>query len=168
VTESDRRAQLVAFKLRSSITIGGERKRQREWGGGIVKDGSNTKFGTSFMWTAKRSYIAHRTTAASHPKLALMGFLAEVIPIKKRVIPFFQRPLQSQAGHHCPYLMVVGTRNSHEIYDTLSTNILQKLTELQIYFPCCAALSQRKSMYQLGCFISHNNKIQIASGSAYW
>jgi len=138
VTVWDRKAQLVAFSLYSSIRI--------ERGvGGVVKDRSNTKFGLSFMWTAKRSFIAHRTPAASHGKGAPMGFPAQVIPIKTRVIPFFQRTLQSHAGQHCPYLTVLGTRNSHEIYDTLSKNISQKLTELHIHFQCCAALSQRKS-----------------------
>ena len=101
VTDSDRKAQPVAFNLNWSITIRGERERERErereldrqTERGVVKDRSNTKFGPSFMWTAKRSYIAHRPTAASHRKLALVGFPAQVIAIKTRVIPFFQEKI---------------------------------------------------------------------------
>jgi hypothetical protein len=110
------------------------------------------------MWTAEGSYIAHRKTTASHRKRALMGFLAQVIPIKMRVIPFFQRPLQSHDGHHFPYCTVLGTRNSHGIHDTLSTNISRKLTELHTHFPCCAALNRLKSMHQLWCYYQPQEK----------
>ena len=100
MTESDRAAQLLAFKLHSSITIGRDRDRERgrERERGVAKDRSNTKFGPSFMWTAiKKLYSSSNyccITSQARPrgipgtgysdKDARYSFLSETITKPRR------------------------------------------------------------------------------------